>query len=173
MLWLLKKCFFHLSTCLDYNMFFICSQGSSSFLSHLLSDWPFPVWGSRACVKATYPGALVRIAPRVPWGGEVGAPWPSWAETILELIQAGPIWPRDWEHVFQGVNAMLSLKSSGRFLLLWPFSLGFQWKFNTKKRKALIFISALFQWCKSMQVLEGHLPTETLPVYQPHIRRQR
>lgn len=168
-LWLWKKCFFHLSY-LDYNMFLICSQGSLSFLS-------FVIWLVLSSVRASTlcEGHLPWCSGRdYPEGSTRWESWDSlsccWAETILELIQAGPIWPRDWGHVLEGVNAVPSLKSSGRIILLWPFSLGFQWKFNTKKKKALIFISTLFHWYKSMQVLEGHLSTETLPVYQPHIR---
>lgn len=38
-LWLLKSCFFHLSTYLDYNMFLICSQGSLNFQSHFSVIW--------------------------------------------------------------------------------------------------------------------------------------
>lgn len=144
---------------------------SKSFLSYLIGPFQCevlePVWRPLTLVQ------WLGLPRGFHEAGKLGLPDPVGQRQYLNWFRLGQFGYGDWEHVLEGVNAMPSLKSSGRILLFWPFSLGFQWKFNTKKRTALIFISVLFHWCKSMQILEGHLSTETLPVYQPHIRRQR
>lgn len=140
---------------------------------HLLSDWTVPVGGPGACEGHL----LCCLGQDCPQGsmkeGSWGF-WPCWAEPIQDALTELPLSLSCLGHEPES-TFHISVKSSGwtELFCTGPFSL-LAFSENVILRKGRPeFCLCFVLLCKSMQVIEVYQSSETLPVYQLHLRRQR